>query len=121
VSKILGAQTRETRLFSQGYDEPSLVFYTQHPWEMGVSAASLKKRLARPGPCGVVLLRREWALNGWIESVLGQKPIHLPAKDRAAEVDAQCDAFPDMTRIVVEGFNGARSSWTEVVILIRRA
>ena len=120
VSKILGAQTRETRLFSQGYDEPSLVFYTQHPWEMGVSAASLKKRLARPGPCCVVLLRREWALNGWIEFVLGRRPIYLPAKDRTTEVDAQCGAFPDMTRIVVEGFNGARSSWTEVVILFRR-
>lgn len=120
VAKHFKPLTPETRLLAQGFDEPSLVFYTQHPWEMGVPMTEIKKQLALPGPCSVVLLRREWTLDGWFKSLLGQRPPHQPSKDRSAEVDAFQAAFPDMTRHVIQGFNGARSSWTEVVVLIRR-
>jgi len=82
--------------------------------------AEIKKQVALPGPCSVVLLRREWTLDGWFKSLLGQRPPGQASKDRSAEVDAFQAAFPDMTCHVVQGFNGARSSWTEVVVFIRR-
>lgn len=120
VVKHLSPLPPNTRLLAYGYDEPSLVFYSAHPWEMGVSIATLKKQLALPAPCAVIMLRREWTLDLWFKSMFGQKRSSLTAKDRAAEVDALCAAFPSMTSHVVSGFNGARSSWTEVVVLTRR-
>jgi 4-amino-4-deoxy-L-arabinose transferase-like glycosyltransferase len=109
-----------TRCLGCGYDEPSLVHYTAFKWEMGGNAVSARAFLEKGGPCAVVLLRREWTLDGWLKTITGSRQPGVPAKDYQAEVDALVTSFPGLEYQVVEGFNGARSSWSEVVLLVRR-
>lgn len=120
AAKPLNALPSDARMLASGYDEPSLVFYTQKRWQMGAGLPLLRQQLALPGPCAVVLLRREWTLDHWFKSQMGHKPPASVAKDRSTEVDALRAEFPDMETHVIEGFNGARSSWTEAVVLVRR-
>jgi 4-amino-4-deoxy-L-arabinose transferase-like glycosyltransferase len=109
-----------TRCLGCGYDEPSLVHYTAFKWEMGGNAATARAFLERAGPCAVVLLRREWTLDSWIKSLTGARRPGTPAKDFQTEVDGIVTSSPGLESQVIEGFNGARSSWSEVVLLVRR-
>jgi hypothetical protein len=121
LSEHLQSLPADARFLSSGYDEPSLVFYTQRRWETGVNMNIVHEQLALSNPCAVVLLRREWTLDQWIKSLVGgQNALGLSAKDRSAEVDALRNQHPDLEYHLVEGFNGARSSWTESVLLLRR-
>ena len=87
---------------------------------MGLNIAAVGKHLTQLGPCAVVLLRREWTLEHWLKSQLGQKPAGSAAKDRQTEVAALLADFPTAETQVIVGFNGARSSWTEAVLILRR-
>lgn len=120
VSRTLDRMPAETQFFGSGYDEPSLVFYTQKRWEMGAKIPAIRQQMEVGGPCAAVLLRREWTLEHEIKSWMGQKARDTPAKDRSKEVDALIAAFPNAETHVITGFNGARSSWTEVVVLSLR-
>ena len=121
LSEHLQSLPADARFLSSGYDEPSLVFYTQRRWETGVNMNIVHEQLALSNPCAVVLLRREWTLDHWIKSLAGGQNAPGPsAKDRSAEVDALRNQHPDLEYHLVEGFNGARSSWTESVLLLRR-
>jgi hypothetical protein len=110
----------ETKFFGYGYDEPSLVFYTQKRWEMGAKIPVIRQQMETGGPCAAVLLRREWTLEHEIKSWMGNKARDTPAKDRSKEVDSLLAAFPNAETRVITGFNGARSSWTEVIVLSLR-
>lgn len=117
VSRALATMPAETKFFGYGYDEPSLVFYTQKRWEMGAKIPVIRQQMETGGPCAAVLLRREWTLEHEIKSWMGNKACDTPAKDRSKEVDSLLAAFPNTETRVITGFNGARSSWTEVIVL----
>jgi 4-amino-4-deoxy-L-arabinose transferase-like glycosyltransferase len=108
-----------TRCLGCGYDEPSLVHYTALKWQIGGDLPAARRFLEQEGPCAVVLLRREWTLEHWLKTLTGSKPPGTPAKDFSADVDALLAGFPQTERHQVVGFNGARSSWTEVVVVKR--
>ena len=110
----------ETRCLGCGYDEPSLVYYTGRRWQMGGDLATARQHLEQPGPCAVILLRREWTLDHWLKTLTGSRTPGTPSKDFSADVDALCGSFPNTEVQSVAGFNAARSSWTEVVLLARR-
>lgn len=119
VAKYLSATSSSTELHGCGYAEPSLVFYTNRKWQFTDDLSSAKDRLGQPGPVAIVLLKREWTLEHWFKGMIGAKPKGEAAKDHSALVDELSHTPPGVQSHVIEGFNTARTSWVEVVLLIK--
>jgi len=116
----IGTPTPGMALHGCGYTEPSLVFYTDHPWLFTDDLSSAKALLQKPGPHAVVMLRREWTLDRWFKGMLGTAPKGQTAKDNTALVDELKSESSRMKTQTIEGFNMARFSWAEVQLFIKR-
>lgn len=120
VAERLGTLPQETRLHGCGYTEPSLVFYTDREWQFTDDVAKAPLCLAASGPVAVVVLNREWTLDKWFKGVIGTAPAGVPAKDQSAAMDSLLRRSPDVQHHLIAGFNMARFSWVEVVLLVRK-
>jgi len=120
VAKHLGTLPARMTLHGCGYTEPSLVFYTNHKWHYTDDMAAAQQFLAKPGPVAVVMMKREWTLDRWFKGMMIATPSGKPAKDHSAWVNDLLKQTPGVKSIAIEGFNAARFSWAEVVLLIKR-
>ena len=108
------------KLHGCGYSEPSLVFYTDRLWQFTDQVAAARPLIESAESVAVVVLKREWTLDQWFKGLLGTKPPGFPAKDYSAQVNELIQQSSDTRSHVIEGFNIARFSWVEVVVLIKR-
>lgn len=120
VAAEIGTIKPDMTFHGCGYTEPSLVFYTDHPWLFTDDLSSAKALLQKPGPQAVVMLRREWTLDRWFKSLLGTAPKGQSAKDNTALVDQLKPKSSSTKTLTLEGFNMARFSWAEVQLFVRR-
>ncbi|WP_395741885.1 ArnT family glycosyltransferase [Prosthecobacter sp.] len=116
VARQLGTAPQDMTLHGCGYTEPSLVFYTNHVWQFTDDVNAATQLLQRPGPLAVVLLKRDWTLDRWFKGLLGTAPPGTAARDHTAAVQA----LENVETQSIEGFNIARFSWAEVVLVIKR-
>lgn len=120
VAAEIGTIKPDMTFHGCGYTEPSLVFYTDHPWLFTDDLSSAKALLQKSGPEAVVMLRREWTLDRWFKSLLGTAPKGQSAKDNTALVDQLKPESSSTQTLTLEGFNMARFSWAEVQLFVRR-
>ena len=118
--KSLDAFPGSARLLATGYDEPSLVFYTNRSWRTGLKLAEMQRAMALPGPCAAVFLQREWSLQNAFMAWFDGGRIVKPVRDKRSECEAVRASFPDYESHSIEGFNVARASWSEVIVFMRR-
>jgi hypothetical protein len=102
------------------FAEPSLVYYAAHPWKMsGGSVEKFQRSLNQKHLAGAVLLRREWTLSGawrhWLAN--GTLRNASPDSDNSSVLDDSVSASPKWRAHTIQGFNAARSSWAEVIVL----
>jgi 4-amino-4-deoxy-L-arabinose transferase-like glycosyltransferase len=110
----------QTVLHGCGYTEPSLVFYTDHPWRFTDAVHQAKERLDAEDTMAVVVLKREWTLDRWWKSLWNGNPAAAAAaKDHSVFLDGLLKRSPDVEFHVIEGFNMARFSWVEIVLLLK--
>ena len=119
VAAQTGTITPDMTLHGCGYTEPSLVFYTDHPWHFTDDMSAAKTLLQKPGPLALVMLRREWTLDRWFKALLGTAPKGQTAKDHTALVDELNSESSSTKTQTIEGFNMARFSWAEVRLFIQ--
>lgn len=115
VAAQLGTPSQNMPLHGCGYTEPSLVFYTNHQWQFTDDVNAARQLLQQPGPVAVVVLKRDWTLDRWFKGLLGTAPKGTAAKDHTAVVQT----LDGVEERAIEGFNMARFSWAEVVLLIK--
>jgi len=109
----------KTELIGWRFSEPSLVFHFQRLWRFTSKLEGLEKRMQRPGPRLVVLLKREWTLSDALQRWLSGADQSPPGEDLTADVEALAARYPDYQKSSVAVFNAARSSWAELVVLER--
>ncbi|MFO1484819.1 MAG: glycosyltransferase family 39 protein [Verrucomicrobiaceae bacterium] len=110
VAGLLGSASPEMRLVSCGYTEPSLVFHTDRQWLFTGEPADAKTHLQQPGTVAVVVIRQEWTLD----RVFKRQPARYDPK-----IADELRSAPGVQSHVIEGFNTARTSWVELVLLVR--
>ncbi len=112
---------------SNGYSEPSLVFYTDKGWRMNKKSRDAMKWLAKSRyekrPRAGVLMLREWTANNMIEQLgEGKTPTDLvPTEDdRESVLQAVRSQLPlnEMEFYVVTGYNAAKTSWVELLVCV---
>ena len=111
IAKISRTLPTDYEAVGYGFQEPSLVFYTDHPWSF-VDAAGLQKRLDEPGPaCLIVGQRREYRLEEIIRLKAG------PVRDHSDDILLR-DSMAGRNYVLnhVSGINFARASWVELDI-----
>lgn len=106
----VGTLPANAELMGWQFTEPSLVFHFNHEWKFSGKLETVTKHLDRGRPNVAVLLRREWTLSKALHS-------REPARDFSKEVDALISSHPDHRVIRFNGFDAARSSWVELVVL----
>ena len=107
---------RETEYRSCGFSEPSLVFYSGHPWQIMEDPQELGTFIAKPGPRLVVCQDREWRLGDCLKRWWGRPAAGSDgglSKELAALDASGCQ------RRNVEGFNTARGSWVRLRVYYR--
>lgn len=119
VAEHLGSLPPDMKLYGCGYAEPSLVFYTDRRWQFTDDVKSAQTCLGSSKHAAVAVLRREWTLDKWFKGLLGAAPFGLPAKDNSLVV-TEAQRQSEATRsLLIEGFNIARFSWAEVVLIVK--
>jgi len=106
----VGTVPSEVECLAWQFAEPSLVFHFDRPWKYTSKMETVAKHMARKNPTITVLLRREWTLAQALNNP-------QPARDFSKEVDAIVAAHPGHRIIPFSGFNAARSSWVELILL----
>ena len=109
IAKISRTLPANYEAIGYGFQEPSLVFYTGHPWSF-VDATSLQKKLDEPGPaCLIVGQRREYRLEEIIRLKTG------PTRDHLDDMLLR-DSMTGRNYVLnhVSGINFARASWVEL-------
>lgn len=121
VSQFLGTNFNDqSKLLAWQFAEPSLVYYAAHPWKMsGGSVEKFQRYLNQKHLAGAVLLRREWTLSGawrhWLAN--GTLRNASPDSDNSSVLDDSVSASTKWRAHTIQGFNAARSSWAEVIVL----
>jgi 4-amino-4-deoxy-L-arabinose transferase-like glycosyltransferase len=95
------------------YTEPSLVFYSRSKWTFTGKAERVHQHLKQHPQPFVTVLQREWTLDHWIR----QRGADQPKRDHTEQVENLIAQHPHLKPIIVSGFNPARFSWVEVVLL----
>lgn len=116
VAAHLGALPSDMAVHGCGYTEPSLVFYTNHIWQFTDYVSEAKRLLQQSGPVAVVALQREWTLDRWFKGLLGTAAKGTAAKDFTTSLQIESAGVQSQK---IEGFNVARFSWAEVVLVIK--
>lgn len=113
----------QTKFRACEFTEPSLVFYLPSGgvgWKMGGNIEKAHEWFARTTSkrAGVYLLR-EWTASDALEHCWTEKTFAgvLPGRDSSAAVEAGIDESRYETR-TFRGYNVARSSWVELLVLI---
>jgi 4-amino-4-deoxy-L-arabinose transferase-like glycosyltransferase len=119
IAEQLDCVPASVRLHGCGYSEPSLVFYTDRMWQFTDDVPSAQTLLESPSPAALVVLNREWTLDKWFKALLGMAPAGLPAKDHSIVVAKLCENDAVTRTRFIEGFNVARFSWAEVVLIVK--
>ena len=119
VAEQLESLPAGTRLHGCGYTEPSLVFYTDRIWQFTDDVTSAHALLKSPHPAALVVLKREWTLDKWFKGLLGTASADLPAKDHSVVMAKLCEDDAATRTHLIEGFNVARFSWAEVVLIVK--
>lgn len=116
IAHILKGLPESARVVGIGFEEPSLVFYTNRVWDFDVEiealAAELRTEAGRKG-C-YVILERERRIEAMVhESWSGQ-----PAR-ALGEMDVNLRALAEGSHVVlpVQGLNFARMRWSEILVL----
>lgn len=106
------------RLVGRGYSEPSLVFYAGAPWEFG-DAPDLEALMAGPDPFLVLYRLDERGLDRLLRP--GADAPFPEQTERAAREGGVPRALidSDLERVRVQGFNWARSTWTDLILFYR--
>lgn len=106
----------QTACLGWDYTEPSLVFYSGRTWTFTGKPDKAASFLRRHPDALVVALRREWTLERWLKNAfLSGSP--APSRDQSALIDTLLDAHPRLQTRAVTGFNAARMSRVELVLL----
>lgn len=120
VAEKLQTSSKDTVLTGCGYTEPSLVFYTDRIWRFSNDLSLLTQHLGSdPHPVAVVVLRREWTLDRWFKRLLGRSPPPDVATDWSVQIEQALGRVSGVRHMDIEGFNVARFSWVEAVLLVR--
>jgi hypothetical protein len=121
VSQILDPNVdAQSKLIAWHFAEPSLVYYADHTWKMsGGSIEKFQRSLNDQKIAGAVLLRREWTLSSawshWLAK--GHLLDASPASDYSSVLDDWISSSPKWRAHTLQGFNAARTSWAEVIVL----
>jgi hypothetical protein len=95
------------------YTEPSLVFYARSPWNFTGKAQRVEQHLKKHANTVVVALQREWTLDHWLR----HKASVNPKSDLTGPLQAFASMHSTHESQIVSGFNPARFSWVEVLLL----
>ncbi len=112
LAQQVGASPEKTTLLAWQFTEPSLVFHFDREWKYTSSLDTATKHLARHSSTVTLLLHREWTLSKALRDP-------SPERDNSTQVDALIAAHPAHRVIRFSGFNAARSSWVELVVLVQ--
>jgi 4-amino-4-deoxy-L-arabinose transferase-like glycosyltransferase len=107
---------RETEFRSCGFSEPSLIFYSAHPWQIMTDARDLNTFFTLPGPRLVVCQEREWRLGDWLKRLWGRE---VEGTDGGLSKELAALDATGCQRRIVEGFNTARGSWVRLRVYYR--
>lgn len=95
------------------YTEPSLVFYARSPWNFTGKAQRVEQHLKKHPKAAVVALQREWTLDHWLRHKASLKP----KSDLSGPLQEFASSHSTHESQIVSGFNPARFSWVEVLVL----
>lgn len=107
-----------TRYLARGYTEPSLVFYADSTWDLGAKRPT-RDLLGQDGPLFLLYRVNERGLDRVLRpraEAVAFESIDTAAKHAAVPrwlIDS------DLQRELVQGFNFARATWTELVVFYR--
>jgi 4-amino-4-deoxy-L-arabinose transferase-like glycosyltransferase len=96
------------------YTEPSLVFYSRSKWAFTGKAERAHQHLKRHPDAVVTALQREWTLDHWLR----QQGSPQAKTDHVALLEEFMVRYPERRTLVVEGFNAARFSWVEILVIL---
>jgi 4-amino-4-deoxy-L-arabinose transferase-like glycosyltransferase len=104
------------RLVGVGFEEPSLVFYTDRIWDFKVGAAGLEEDIRSPQgkhTC-YLILRHEQIIDQMIQEGWGG-----PKPDLRRQLDIDLHALAADTHVIkpLQGMNFGRMRWSDLVIL----
>ena len=114
---LMQSMPAQTRYWYSGYEEPSLVFYSNRRWERLPAEAAVSEILSAQGPCFIVLLREEIRLNDYLSRalpILHPTRIKPPSAFQKALLSQLEDPNSAYRAIKVAGVNPARLSWVRV-------
>lgn len=117
IMKVSSSLSKDTACLGWDYTEPSLVFYTRHPWEFTSRAEKATAFLQAHPDALITALECEWTLEHWFKSLLGAAAADMPTEDHREEVQTLQKRFPDLQTTVVSGLNVARMSWVQVSVM----
>jgi 4-amino-4-deoxy-L-arabinose transferase-like glycosyltransferase len=102
------------------FNEPSLVFYSNHYWQMASNSQELRPLLQRSGRQLIVIKDSEMKLAPWLWQSLRGLPTTLPATQET-DLASLIGRFKAQgyRQLIVEGFNPARGTWVRLRVLER--
>ena len=109
----------QAKRIARGYTEPSLVFYAGGPWEFTGPAPNRSLLAPQTGPIAFVYRLGEQGLDDLLAGRTPAGPESLAQRARAAGVPAFL-LRSSLPRVRLQGFNFARSTWTDLLVFVRR-
>ncbi|MEM0896434.1 MAG: glycosyltransferase family 39 protein [Verrucomicrobiota bacterium] len=121
LAEKLSSLPPKTKFTACKFTEPSLIFYSKwnYPWKLSSKIEQTLTWLEREGPKACVLLKREWRVTDSLDAWTSGDTVE-PASDHTAELGSLEQFRARYNIYEVSGFNSARSSWVELVVLISR-
>lgn len=117
LSSVFKQLPKETQCYFQGFEEPSLIFYSNRQWQTFGGFSDIARR---PSPQLVVSLREEIRLERYMKENWNRwmKKNEQPEETVTSfSSDALTNGYQRITTI--EGVNLARSSWIKIEIFQR--
>jgi 4-amino-4-deoxy-L-arabinose transferase-like glycosyltransferase len=121
LQSLLSSTDKSLEFVGCGFTEPSLVFYVnaESPWRFYGNVKELPSILTAPSHSSlVVALNREWQWGKIATLWWSGLPI-LPTRDESATIASAVDpTLFSTTRL--QGYNIARSTWVELIVIRSR-
>jgi 4-amino-4-deoxy-L-arabinose transferase-like glycosyltransferase len=112
---VFQAMPAETRYFFSGFEEPSLIYYSNRHWDKLPDAPERRRLLEQPGPKLLVLLKREKRLESYLAARFPSvfPPGRTKSRQNAESLTQDLRAL-GYRSATAAGVNTAHISWVEV-------
>jgi 4-amino-4-deoxy-L-arabinose transferase-like glycosyltransferase len=117
LESLLKGMPENTQYYFEGFEEPSLIYYSNRHWDRLPSDAAMPAIISAPGSRLVVTLQDETRLDAyWSQRIPWiSPPKNRPMSERKLHLLGELQASARYQFLETVGINPARMSWVKVV------